>query len=120
MKTRNAALGALVGDHLGHRDAYAVAVTRPLQRCQTAQSDRQILTGYQVTYFCNGRNTTVVLPYDPGARVAVEVGIAGSAAQNRRDMPAVVPVAYYERQQSRIRETRLYRRHGRNDPYRND
>ena len=57
-----ATIGALVGDNLGNRDNGAIAVTRPIQRCQTVQSYRQILTGYQVTYYYNGRNTTVVLP----------------------------------------------------------
>jgi uncharacterized protein YcfJ len=76
-----AVIGALVGDHIANRDNSAVAVIRPIQRCQTVESYRQVLTGYQVTYNYNGRNTTVVLPYDPGPRVPIEVGATGSAAQ---------------------------------------
>jgi hypothetical protein len=50
-----------VGDHIADRDNSAVAVTRPIQRCQTVGSYRQILTGYQVTYSYNGPQ------YDRGA-----------------------------------------------------
>ena len=76
-----ATIGALVGDHLANRDNSAVAVTRPIQQCQTVESYRQVLTGYQVTYHYNGRNTTVVLPYDPGPRVSIGVSVTGSAVQ---------------------------------------
>ena len=92
-----AAIGALVGDHLGNRDNSAVAVTRPIQRCQTAQNYRQVLTGYQVTYNYNGRDTTVVLPYDPGPRVTVEISVPGSAAQSAYIGPPVALVAYEQR-----------------------
>jgi uncharacterized protein YcfJ len=85
-------IGALVGDHIANRDNSAVAVTRPIQRCQTVQSYRQVLTGYQVTYNYNGRNTTVVLPYDPGPRVPIEVGVTGTYVG-----PAVAQIAYEQR-----------------------
>jgi uncharacterized protein YcfJ len=91
-----AVIGAAVGDHLANRDNVTVAVTRPVQRCQTVQSYRQVLTGYQVTYNYNGRNTTILMPYDPGPSVPVEVAVAGHAAE-----PVIVnaPVTYiaYER-----------------------
>ena len=90
-------IGALVGDHVANRDNRAVAVTRPTQRCQTAQSYRQVLTGYQVTYNYNGRNTTVVLPYDPGPRVPIEVGVTGSAVQSAYVGPPIAQVAYEQR-----------------------
>jgi uncharacterized protein YcfJ len=92
-----AAIGALVGDHLGNRDNGAVAVTRPVQHCQTVQSYRQVLTGYQVTYHYNGRNTTVVLPYDPGPRVPIEVGVAGGAGQPGYVGAPVARIAYEQR-----------------------
>lgn len=73
------------------------------------ESYRQILTGYQVTYHYNGRNTTVALPYGPGRRVPIEVGATGSAAQ-----PAYVsaPVARttYEQRPAPIWEQRPYKR----------
>lgn len=92
-----AAVGALVGDHLGNRDNGAVAVSRPIQRCHTVESYRQVLTGYQVTYYYNGRNRTVVLPYDPGARVPIEVGVTGSPAQAVYVAPAVTHITYEQR-----------------------
>ena len=109
-----AAIGALVGDHLGNRDNAAVAVTRPIQRCQNVASYRQVLTGYQVTYNYNGRNTTVVLPYDPGPRVTIEVGVAGGAAQGVNVSPAI---AYYEPRRVPVWEEKPYKRprHHRDD-----
>ena len=111
-----AAIGALVGDHLGSRDNGAVAVTRPIQRCQTVQSYRQVLTGYQVTYNYNGRNTTVVLPYDPGPRVPIEVGVTGSAAQIAY-VEAPVARVTYEQLRAPIWEQKPYKRkrHGHHD-----
>jgi uncharacterized protein YcfJ len=73
-----ALIGAAVGDHIANRDNATVAVTRPIQHCQTVQSYRQVLTGYQVTYNYNGRNTTVLMPYDPGQSVPVEVGVSSA------------------------------------------
>jgi uncharacterized protein YcfJ len=104
-----AAIGALVGDHLGNRDNSAVAVTRPIQRCQTVASYRQVLTGYQVTYNYSGRNTTVVLPYDPGPRVPLEIGVTGSVAQSAYVGPPVTHITY-EQRRAPIWEQRPYRR----------
>jgi uncharacterized protein YcfJ len=111
-----AAVGALVGDHLGNRDNGAVAVSRPVQRCQTVESYRQVLTGYQVTYNYNGRNTTVVLPYDPGPRVTVQVGVAGSDAQSGYAGAPVARIAY-EQRRAPIWEEKPYKRprHDRDD-----
>lgn len=106
-----AAIGALVGDHLGNRDNQAVAVTRPVQHCQTVQNLRQVLTGYQVTYYYNGRNATVVLPYDPGPRVPIAIRVAGNPP--RYVSPVSAQIAYFEQRPPRAWETRPYRRHGR-------
>ncbi len=103
-----AMVGAIVGDHIANRDNVPVAVTRPIQRCQTVQNYRQVLTGYQVTYNYNGRNTTVVLPYDPGATVPVEVGIRGAPAGTYAG-PAVSSVTYVRPEP--VWEHRHYRRH---------
>lgn len=104
-----AVIGAVVGDHIANRDNGAVAVTRPIQRCQSVQSYRQVLTGYQVTYNYNGRNSTVVLPYDPGPRVPIEVGVAGRAAQSAYVGPPVARIVY-ERHPVPIWEQRPYKR----------
>ena len=116
-----AAIGALVGDHIGNRDNSTVAVTRPIQRCQTVQSYRQVLTGYQVTYNYNGRNTTVVLPYDPGARVPIEVGVSGSAAQVAYVGAPVARIAY-EQPRVPVWEQKPYKRkrHGHPDDHDRD
>jgi uncharacterized protein YcfJ len=90
-------IGAMVGDHIANRDNSPVAVTRPIQRCQAVQSYRQVLTGYQVTYNYNGGNTTVVLPYDPGPRVPIAVGVAGAAAQSAYVGPPVTPITFVQR-----------------------
>ena len=104
-----AVIGALVGDHIANRDNSAVAVTRPMQHCQTVQNYHQVLTGYQVTYNYNGRNTTVVLPYDPGPRVPLEVGVTGSATQGAYVGPPVTHVTY-EQRPAPIWEQRPYKR----------
>jgi len=104
-----AVIGALVGDHLANRDNSAVAVTRPIQRCQTVESYRQVLAGYQVTYNYNGRNTTVVLPYDPGPSVPIEVGVTGSAAPLAYAGPPVARIAY-EQRRAPIWEEKPYKR----------
>jgi uncharacterized protein YcfJ len=116
-----AAIGAVVGDHLGNRNYGAVAVTRPIQRCQTVQSYRQVLTGHQVTYNYNGRNTTVVLPYDPGPRVPIEVGVTGNAAQIAY-VGAPVTRIVYEQSRAPIWEQKPYKRkrHGHRDDHDRD
>lgn len=104
-----AVIGALVGDHIANRDNTPIAVTRPVQRCQILESSRQVLTGYQVTYNYNGRNTTVVLPYDPGQRVPIEVGITGNATQAAYAGPPVERITYEQRRVP-VWEQRPYRR----------
>lgn len=114
-----AAIGALVGDHLGNRDNSAVAVTRPIQQCQTVQSYRQVLTGYQVTYHYNGRNTTVALPYDPGPRVSIGVGVTGSAVQLAHVGAPLTRITYEQRRaptwEEKPHKRSRHRRHDDND-----
>ncbi len=74
-----AAVGAVVGDRIGNQGSQAVPVTREVQRCQVVDNIRQVLSGYQVTYRYNGRDTTVILPQDPGPRVRIGVGISGES-----------------------------------------
>ena len=104
-----AVIGALVGDQIANREHNAVAVTRPVQRCQIVQNYRQVLTGYQVTYNYNGRNTTIVLPYDPGPRVPIEVGVTGIATQAPYAGPPVERVIY-EHRHAPVWAQRPYRR----------
>lgn len=82
-----AAIGALVGDRLDNRYSYSSPVTRPVQRCSVVDNYRKTISGYQVTYFYNGRNATVVLPYDPGRRVRIGVGITDHGGPNTYIVP---------------------------------
>ena len=110
-----AVIGALVGDQIANREHNAVAVTRPVQRCQIVQNYRQVLTGYQVTYNYNGRNTTVVLPYDPGPRVPIEVGVTGVATQPDYAGPPVERVIYEQRRVPVWEQRPYMRRHPHQD-----
>jgi uncharacterized protein YcfJ len=92
-----AMVGAVVGDQIANRNSETVAVDRPIQRCQPVQSYRQVLTGYQVTYYYNGRNSTVILPYDPGPRVPIEVGVSGAASQSAYVGPPAERIGYEQR-----------------------
>lgn len=75
-----AATGAIVGDNIdndGHRGppAYARGRPHPEQRCRSVDNWTQRLTGYNVTYRYNGQDYTVVMPYDPGRTVRVNVNV---------------------------------------------
>ena len=82
-----AAIGAVVGDRVDNRYSYSSPVTRPVQRCNVVDSYRKTISGYQVTYNYSGRNTTVILPYDPGPRVRIAVGITDNGAPNTYIVP---------------------------------
>lgn len=76
-----AATGAIVGDNIdndGHRGvpAHARGRPQPEQRCRTIDNWTQRLTGYNVTYRYNGQDYTVVMPYDPGRTVRVNVQVS--------------------------------------------
>jgi len=77
-----AAIGALVGNRADERNNHTVAVPQQVQRCQVVDNHRQGITGYQVTYNYNGRNSTVILPYDPGSRVNVSISVTGAGSNN--------------------------------------
>ena len=92
-----AAVGAMVGDHVGNQGRHAVPVTRDVQRCQVTDNVRQIVSGYQVTYRYHGRDTTVILPHDPGPRVRLGVGIAGDSGPGAialTEQPVVRNITY--------------------------
>jgi uncharacterized protein YcfJ len=91
-----AIIGAAVGDQLANRERNAVLVSRPIQHCQTVDSFHQILTGYQVTYDYNGRYSTVMLPYNPGNRVPLEITV-GSSGRPAYLGPPIGHVAYQHR-----------------------
>ncbi len=80
--------GALVGSNVANahsREATTItriepAQERVVQRCRTVQDYQDVLRGYDVTYRYGGRDTTVRLPYNPGASVRIAVGIVDSPA----------------------------------------
>ena len=119
-----AAIGAVIGDRLDNRDSYAVPVSREVQRCQVTDNYRQVVSGYQVTYYYGGRNTTVIMPYDPGARVRIGVGITDNGAtqsyvlpQSGHAHPAVTRVTYVvDNRDVQVWKHKPYKRprHGRN------
>jgi uncharacterized protein YcfJ len=71
--------GAVLGASVGH-DASARnsgVETRSVQRCEvSSQRDwEERVDGYRVTYVYRGRQYNTVMPYDPGNRVQVRVGM---------------------------------------------
>jgi uncharacterized protein YcfJ len=68
-----AATGAVIGDRAaGH--AYA-AGPRQIERCETTDSYRRVVAGYDVRYRYLGREYRTELPYDPGRFVALRVNV---------------------------------------------
>lgn len=118
MKTRIAApllLTALAAPALAtdYMDSAPVVSSVPVY--QTVNEPRQQCWSESVTYNYYGRNTTVVLPYDPGARVPIEVGVTGNATQAAYAGPPVERITYEQRRVP-IWEQRTYRRpHHRHD-----
>lgn len=70
-----AVLGASVGHDASARDAGVE--TRSVQRCEvsTQRDWEERVDGYRVTYVYRGREYHTVMPYDPGNRVQVRVGM---------------------------------------------
>ncbi|MEX0961004.1 MAG: glycine zipper 2TM domain-containing protein [Burkholderiales bacterium] len=79
-----AAIGAIVGDRMDNRTTYAAPVNQPVERCQVTESVRTVVTGYEVTYRYAGRDSVVILPYDPGptVRIGVQIVDAGPVAHH--------------------------------------
>ena len=77
--------GAMIGNNIASKNAgdpnvvYSEPQQRVVQRCQTVDSWQDVIRGYDVTYRYGGRDTTVRLPYDPGAQVRVAVGVVAEA-----------------------------------------
>ncbi|MGE0113961.1 MAG: glycine zipper 2TM domain-containing protein [Steroidobacteraceae bacterium] len=70
-----AVLGASVGHDVSARNAGVE--TRSVQRCEVRgyQAWEERIDGYRVTYVYHGREYRTVMPYDPGDRVQVRVGM---------------------------------------------
>jgi len=70
-----AVLGASVGHDASARNAGVE--TRSVQRCEVSHQREweERVDGYRVTYVYRGRQYNTVMPYDPGNRVQVRVGM---------------------------------------------
>lgn len=71
--------GAVLGASVGHDAAArnAGVETRDVERCEdsTRRDWEDRVDGYRVTYMYRGREYHTVMPYDPGNRVQVRVGM---------------------------------------------
>ena len=72
-----AVTGALVGDNISNNGrSYGYAQPRQVERCQTRDHYRQVVSGYSVVYRYRGRNMRTTLPYNPGRFIDVNVAVA--------------------------------------------
>ncbi len=73
-----AVTGALVGDNIsnnGRRGDDGYYQPRQVERCQTRDNYRQVVSGYNVVYSYRGRNMSTTLPYNPGRFIDVNVAV---------------------------------------------
>lgn len=73
-----AVAGAAIGNNIDNQNRVTTTapVSREVQRCRTVDAVNEVVRGYDVVYHYAGRDVSVRLPYDPGNRVRVAVGIA--------------------------------------------
>ncbi|WP_413437891.1 glycine zipper 2TM domain-containing protein [Sulfuriferula sp. GW1] len=73
-----AVTGALVGDNISNNGRRGDGYYQPRQveRCQTRDNYRQVVSGYNVVYRYRGRNMSTTLPYNPGRFIDVNVAVA--------------------------------------------
>jgi uncharacterized protein YcfJ len=77
--------GAITGEALSDRPPAREEIRhREVQRCHQVDQWESRLSGYRVTYEYAGRLHTTVLPFDPGAMLAVQVSVAPDPARERR------------------------------------
>lgn len=80
-----AATGAVIGDRMDRRDSGYSEVPRQVERCQTTDHPRRVLSGYDVRYRYQGREYSTQLPYNPGPFIKLRVSIA--VAEDQRQDP---------------------------------
>jgi len=68
-----AATGAVVGDRWNTGTPRFESVPQQVERCQTRDNFRQVLTGYDVRYRFQDREYSTRLPYDPGKWLTLNV-----------------------------------------------
>lgn len=67
--------GAIVGDRMENSDNNPVVEQRPVRQCYMVDNWQTRTNGYAVTYEYHGHTYTSVMPYDPGARLRVQVSV---------------------------------------------
>lgn len=72
-----AAGGAVAGSAVAERNNQNA---RAPQQCRTVETTREVVNGYDVTYRYNGRDVSVVLPYDPGRTIRVGISVIADQA----------------------------------------
>ncbi|HMM47046.1 MAG TPA: hypothetical protein PKC12_03600 [Thiobacillaceae bacterium] len=78
-----AATAAVVGDRARQGGSRYESVPRQVERCQTRDSFREVLAGYDVRYRFDGREYVTRMPYDPGNWLTLDVSF--TVAEDRRD-----------------------------------
>ena len=64
--------GVVIGDRVANPDQPR---TEQVERCRQAESSREVIKGYNVTYRYNGQDITTTLPYQPGSTIRVGVSV---------------------------------------------
>jgi len=77
-----AATGAVVGDRWNSASGRTESVPQQVERCQTRDNFRQVLSGYDVRYRFQDREYSTRLPYDPGKWLTLNVSF--SVAEDQR------------------------------------
>lgn len=78
-----AATGAVVGDRWNQGGTRYESRPQQVERCQTYDNFRQVVSGYDVRYRFEGREYATRLPYDPGKWLTLNVSF--SVADDRRN-----------------------------------
>ena len=78
-----AATGAVVGDRVSAGGTRYESQPRQVERCQTHDNFREVVSAYDVRYRFQGREYSTRLPYDPGRWLTLNVSF--SVAQDQRD-----------------------------------
>jgi uncharacterized protein YcfJ len=78
-----AATGAVVGDRMQQGSTRYESVPQQVERCQTHDNFRQVISGYDVRYRFEGREYATRLPYEPGKWLTLNVSF--SVAEDQRD-----------------------------------
>lgn len=78
-----AATGAVVGDRVQQGGTRYESVPRQVERCQTHDTFREVVAGYDVRYRFDGREYVTRLPYEPGKWLTLNVSF--TVADNQRN-----------------------------------